>query len=274
MITYTQLGRHGNTGNSMFQFAALVGASKTTKFKFGVPKHPSYYEVNYGCNNRSIFDGFEINCPIITEEDKPKFIHQYKEPHFHFNSDIERIKDWTDLSGFYQTEKYFKHCKEEVFNYFTFKHHIRDNINNKIKQGVYPDPKFCTSIHIRRGDFVYKQQFHPLQDSQYYKSACKLTNTKKYVFFSDDIEWCKKTFGEHDRLAYSMETDPFEAMYHMSLCSNHIISNSSFGWWGAWLGEMASSNKESIIVAPTKWFGPAYPTHDTKDVVPGRWLKI
>ena len=274
MITYSQLGRHGNTGNSMFQFAALVGASKTTNLEFGVPKLDSYYDVNYKCNNRSIFDGFKIDCPIVAEQDKGRFLHQYKEPHFHHSSNIDHIKDWTDLSGYYQTEKYFEHCKEEIFNYFTFKQPIRDNIDNKIKQGVYPDPKLCTSIHIRRGDFVQKQQFHPFQDLQYYKSACKITNTEKYIFFSDDIEWCKKTFGYNDRLAYSNDSDPFESMYHMSLCSNHIICNSTFGWWGSWLGEMAFPNKERIIIAPNKWFGPAHSMYDPKDIIPERWTKI
>jgi len=274
VITYSQLGRHGNTGNSMFQFAALVGVSKTTNLELGVPKLDSYYDVNYKCNNRSIFDGFKIHCPIVAEQDKGKFLHQYKEPHFHYSSNIDHIKDWTDLSGYYQTEKYFEHCKDEVFNYFTFKQPIRDNIDNKIKQGVYPDPKLCTSIHIRRGDFVQKQQFHPFQDLQYYKSACKITNTEKYIFFSDNIEWCKKTFGYDDRLAYSNDSDPFEAMYHMSLCSNHIICNSTFGWWGSWLGEMAFPNKERIIVAPKKWFGPGHATYDTRDIIPERWTKI
>ena len=62
-------------------------------------------------------------------------------------------------------------------------------------------------------------------------------------------------------------------MYHMSLCSNHIISNSSFGWWGCWLGEMAFPSISRIIVAPTKWFGPAYAAYNTIDIIPDRWIK-
>ena len=274
MITYLQLGRHGNTGNSMFQFAALVGASKTTKFKFGVPKHESYYDIHYMCNNASIFDGFEINCPYITERDKEQLLHAYQEPCFHYNSNIKDIKDWTDLSGYYQTEKYFDHCKKDVYDFFTFKEHVKVNIDNKINQKKYPDPKLCTSIHVRRGDYVIKQNYHPLQGPEYYKSACKIANNKYYVIFSDDIEWCKKSFGNHDRIVYSQEADPFEAMYHMSLCSNHIICNSSFGWWGSWLGEMAFPDKERIIVAPKKWFGPGHAAYDTTDIIPDRWIRI
>ena len=273
MITYSQLGRHGNTGNSMFQFAALVGASVNTGLDFCVPRHKSYYEVNYGCYNRSIFDGFEINCPILNEDNESKFINKYEEPYFHFNSDIEKIKDWTDISGFYQTEKYFKHCRQEILNYFRFKTAVKAKIYHKIYKGVYPNPNLCTSIHISRGDYVYKQNYHPLLDPNYYKEACKKTNTEYFVIFSDDIDWCIETFGKDKRLIYSIDEDPFEAMFHMSLCSNHIICNSTFGWWGAWLGEMASPKKENIIIAPNTWFGSDHSMHDSKDIVPDRWIK-
>ena len=262
MITYLQLGRHGNTGNSMFQFAALVGASIDTGFDFGIPKKDSYYDVNYKCNNRSIFDGFDINCNII-DEDK-KFSNEYNEPHFHYSPNIKNIKDDTNLSGYYQTEKYFEHCKREILNYFSFKTDIKAKTYDRIYKNEYPDPRLCTSIHIRRGDYVEKQEYHPLLEPEYYKEACKKTNTKYYIIFSDDIEWCKATFGNNSKLFYSKEKDPFEAMFHMSLCSNHIICNSSFGWWGAWIGEMASPKKENIIIAPEKWFGPAHFMYDSK----------
>ena len=104
--------------------------------------------------------------------------------------------------------------------------------------------------------------------------ACKIADNKYYVIFSDDIEWCKQSFGDHDRIFYSQESDPFEAMYHMSLCSNHIICNSSFGWWGAWLGEMAFPKTQHIIVSPKTWFGPGHSSYDTKDIIPERWKRI
>ena len=274
MITYLQLGRHGNTGNSMFQLAALVGTSKATGFDFTVPQNDSYYDIHYQCNNRSVFDGFNINCNILKDEEKGEFKYQYEEPHFHYSSNIKKIKDWTNLSGYYQTEKYFEHCKEDVYNCFAFKDSIKKNIDRKISQKIYPDPELCTSIHVRRGDYVVKQDYHPLQSAEYYKLACKIADNKYYVIFSDDIEWCKQSFGNHDRIFYSQESDPFEAMYHMSLCSNHIICNSSFGWWGAWLGEMAFPKRQHIIVSPKKWFGPGHSSYDTKDIIPERWKRI
>ena len=133
MITYLQLGRHGNTGNSMFQFAALVGASKSTGFDFGVPRNESYYDVNYKCYNRSIFDGFDINCNKVNKE---KFNYEYNEPHFHYSSAIKNIKDDTNLTGYYQTEKYFDHCKQDILNYFTFKTEVKAKIYHRIYKNI------------------------------------------------------------------------------------------------------------------------------------------
>ena len=107
----------------MFQFAALVGASIDTGFNFGVSKRESYYDVNYKCYNRSIFDGFDIDCNIISEN--KKFNYEYNEPHFHYSSDIKNIKDNTNLTGYYQSEKYFDHCKKEILDYFSFKTKVK-----------------------------------------------------------------------------------------------------------------------------------------------------
>lgn len=274
MITYNQLGRHGNTGNSMFQFAALVGASKWTGHPFGVPLHESYYDVNYQCNNCSIFDGFDINCHILSADDQKLIKHEYQEPHFHFSPEIKKIRDWTNLSGYYQSEKYFLHATDTVASHFEFKEQIKHACEERMRQDSTPEPVLSTAVHIRRGDFLAKSEFHPQQDLEYYKQACKITRTPYYVFFSDDIEWCKQTFGEHDKIHYSTATNPFEDMYHMSLCSNHVISNSTFGWWGAWLAERKDIADIRRIVAPKLWFGPAHAQYDPKDIIPDRWIKI
>lgn len=273
MITYSQLGRHGNTGNSMFQFASLVGISDKCNYEFCVPTLSSYYDINYQCNNNSIFDGFDIKCNILPERDLLHFRDQYTEKYFHFDKDTFNIKDDTDLSGYFQTEKYFEHCKDKVYSYFQFKNNIKDILDKKINNKIYPDPLKCTAVHIRRGDYVHKQEFHPQLPLTYYKEACSITDTEKYIIFSDDIDWCKSTFGNHSKIIYSQDEDPFVAMYHMSLCTGHVICNSTFGWWGAWLSEMRSK-KELTVVAPKLWFGTAHSNYNSKDIIPERWIKI
>jgi hypothetical protein len=87
-----------------------------------------------------------------------------------------------------------------------------------------------------------------------------------FMIFSDDIPYCKNIFGDQENVVYidgnSQEVD----LCMMSLCHHNIIANSSFSWWGAWL----NSNKYKKVVAPKRWFGPAY-SHNTKDLYPQSW---
>lgn len=273
MISYLALGRHGNTGNSMFQYAALIGASESTGFKMGVPLAPSYYDEHYECVNASIFDGFRIDMSIIPSSDFSKFT-DYVEPHFHYSSQIKTIKDWTNLKGYFQSERYFSHCKQLVANAFTFNEETERKTKDALANHIYPRLDMTTSIHIRRGDFLKKQQYHPQMDIEYYKTACKITQTDFYLIFSDDIEWCKKTFGVNPKIFYCEEQDRFVSLNIMKQCRQHIICNSTFGWWGAWLGEQSQPDIQKRIVAPKLWFGPGHAQYDSKDIIPKRWIQI
>lgn len=264
MITSTRIGRYGNLGNSMFQFAAVLGMGKKTGMEVAIPHNETYYEPEYGRNNTSIFDGFDITVPTLDLG-----ILKFKEVEFPFHYIDRRVDDFTDMKGFFQTEKYFINAIDEVISQFKFKQEVIDRVD----LSKYPDPAKCTSLHIRLGDYMRKRYYHPAQSTTYWQKAVKEAGLEHIVIFSDDIEHAKKMFGESDKIVYSTEEDPFEALYHMSLCKNNILCNSSFSWWGAWLGE-SNSGDEKIIVAPKVWFGKGHASLDTKDIIPERWLQI
>ena len=54
----------------------------------------------------------------------------------------------------------------------------------------------------------------------------------------------------------------------MSLCSDFIIANSSYSWWGAWL----SSSKQ--VIAPKNWFGAPLGGNDLSDLYCEGWEVI
>ena len=249
----------------MFQFAALLGMAKKTGHSFSVPNNESYYEPNYGCVNTSIFDGFEIDVPLFDggEVNEVEFPFQYE--------DIS-VPNNTDMKGFFQSEKYFENAEDEIKAQFKIKDELKEPIDNKIKAGDYPDPRKCTSLHIRLGDYVHKRAYHPAQSASYWQQAVSKAALDHIVIFSDEIEQAKLMFKGDKRVVYADDKNPFTALYHMSLCRNHIICNSTFGWWGAKLGEWHNP-VDKTIVAPKIWFGPAHDL-DSKDIIPNRWIKL
>jgi hypothetical protein len=92
-----------------------------------------------------------------------------------------------------------------------------------------------------------------------------LIPSDKYMIFSDDNDWCRENFKQENVEIVSGNTAD-EDLQLMSLCDNHIIANSSFSWWGAWLG----NNKCKSVVAPKVWFGESNP-FPTEDIYCDGW---
>ena len=268
MITSSRIGRYGNLCNSMFQFAAVVGMAKKTGLEYCIPHNKTYFEPNYGCNNTSIWDGFDLN---VQELDLG--ILKFKEVEFPFEYKDIRVEDFTDMKGFFQSEKFFENAEEEIKAQFQIKEEHKEVVDLKIEHfETYPDPRQCTSLHIRLGDYVHKRAYHPAQPGSYWQEAVASAALDHIVIFSDEIEQAKLMFKGDSRVVYADEKNPFSALYHMSLCRNHIVCNSTFGWWGAKLGEW-NNPVDKLVVAPKIWFGPAH-NLSSEDIIPDRWIKL
>ena len=145
-----------------------------------------------------------------------------------------------------------------------------------------------TSVHVRRGDYLTLAQFHPFVGERYFHDClARLPESGDFVVCSDDLPWCREFFPTafpKRRFVFSRETDPVSDMYLCSLCENHVMSNSSLSWWGAWLDGRGGKR----VLAPSLWFGFALNRHGRLDwssiypngaeVVrnrysPGLWLK-
>ena len=90
---------------------------------------------------------------------------------------------------------------------------------------------------------------------------------KDYVF-SDDLEWVKANFDLPDAVYvdWNKGEDSWQDMMLMSRCRHHVICNSTFSWWGAWL----NPRKEKIIIAPERWTRDA----DSREIVPEEWIRV
>ena len=179
------------------------------------------------------------------------------------------IPDSVNLIGYYQSEKYFEHCEDEIKKIFTFKPKIKVKALEKIPKVIHD----TVGIHVRVGDYLGLQQYHPVCDADYYSEAMKHFQDKNYYFliFSDNIDYCKEMFGESENILYISNNEPQVDMCMMSICEHNVIANSSFSWWAAWLNK----SQDKKVIAPKKWFGPAYDgVNHTKDIYCKEWIVI
>jgi hypothetical protein len=250
----------GGLGNQMFQMAAAYSLSLKLNVECKFDFNSSFVSTQGHAANKYKDNIFKnINNSDINF----KTLHVYREPYFKY--DELPLSDNLILLGNFQSEKYFIDNKNEVINMFSFD----ENINNEVKQFILENTNGSklTAIHVRRGDYLLKPNFHPSCDMNYYNQAIEIINDDKYVVLSDDIEWCKENFIG-DKFIFSPFTNEIYDLHLMMNCDNHIIANSSFSWWGAYLCE-----KNNKVVAPKIWFGPDGP-QDTQDIYINNWIKI
>lgn len=264
MLTYINIGKFGRLGNQMFQVASTIGTAK----KNGVPYSFPDWDCMYTRKNYDSF--FSNRLPNLVQKTSVTFIN---ENGFNYN-DIKVPNDNKvySLSGYFQSEKYFKNYREDIINYFSLNPDLENIILSKYGNIL----NNSCSIHIRRGDYLGQQNFHPIQSIDYYNNAIKelygqdfeVIKNINFLIFSDDINWCKNNIKLPNIHFIENNIDVID-LYLMSKCENNIIANSSFSWWGAWL----NNNKNKKVVAPKKWFGSAL-NHNTSDLIPDEWIKI
>ena len=262
MLAFNHLGVLGRLGNQMFQYASLRGIAAARGYDFGIP--PSDFSDEW--RNHQLFEVFDLphlpqsNIRFLDSGCAPVV----QEKQFNFDQALlQQCPNEVSLWGFFQTEKYFKHIEASIREDFTFK----DEILNPCKEMI-GDSKFL-SLHIRRTDYLTNHENHHNLGMDYYEEALDQFPNWDVVIFSDDPEWCKKQkLFQGDRFLISESGDNKVDMCLQTLCKAHIIANSSFSWWGAWL---ASSEK---VIAPSKWMGPLNEHKDTSDLIPERWHRI
>lgn len=177
------------------------------------------------------------------------------------------------LTGYWQSERYFESIFESIRAEFQLR---RWGAEAKLAEARIKQAENSVAVHVRRGDYAFLEQtrrLFGLMPQEYYSNASELIRDRvgacQYFVFSDEPDWCRENLvlpGPVEVLSGS--TSAPEDIHLIASCDHAIIANSSYSWWGAWLGE----TDESIIVAPIKWTDEL--EHDSSDKVPSRWLRV
>ncbi len=285
----------GGLGNQMFQYA--VGRALSLKCNTSLQLDIS------GFSNYSLHQGFELqrifNCKTeIANEVAVRDIlgWQYSsvirrvvlrpsmaplrrkgfvvEPYFHYWTEINNLTKDCYLSGYWQSEKYFGDVIAKIREDFIFKLPMENQNAELAKQINDVD---AVSLHVRRGDYAKNPRTtatHGLCSLDYYQAAIrhitKRVERPYFFVFSDDIAWAERNLKinfPHQYVDHNQGKDSHNDMRLMSLCKHHIIANSSFSWWGAWL----NPDVNKIVVAPKHWFANQT---DVRDLLPQGWVRL
>ncbi len=196
-----------------------------------------------------------------------------REPSFAYWEGIEAISRPVWLAGYWQSERYFAAYAEAIRKDFTFPA-LPIRPATELARQISDAPN-SVSVHIRRGDYVADaaaNAVHGICSPEYYRTSLAFISQGsplRLFLFSDDPDWVRGNFDTrgHQSVVVDLKADAVHDMHLMSLCRHHVLANSSFSWWGAWLGV-----EEGITCAPARWFATS--EWDTQDLIPEYWRRV
>ena len=263
----------GGTGNQLFQYAFGLAQARrlNTDLQIDISsfKNDPMREYTLGLFPRIAEPVVEGSITTVGESGMP-----------YNQALVDSIKNGDVLNGYWQTEKYFTDVEWELREKFQPK--PLTNAQRVFQAKIFraKNPTFLT---VRRTDYI-GNAFHGEMSESYYWEALQLISIQigavpEIFVFSDEPDWCQEHLnlpwpffvaGTYDRTVKGHIGREDADLYLMSLCKNAVMANSSFSFWGAWLGPDKTGG---TIVAPKQWFGPRS-NEDSRDIVPERWIKI
>jgi SAM-dependent methyltransferase len=242
ILSFSQLGQYGRLGNQLFQLAGTMGIAERHGAHAAFPawEYEQYFEtpIPHG----------EMQAQVVEE----RFFHHH---------DWE-IPGSCDILGYLQSEKYFGSTRLKLKPEFVQE--------CKAAFDIFQRETIC--IQVRRGDYVGNPGYYQLSPNFYLDAL--LTHFPHWqdcnlLITSDDIEYCRTMFEGLPNAYFSSSNTDIQDLALASACDHFIISNSSFGWWCAWLGEKPHSK----IIHSGHMYAGKLARKETRDYRPARWTE-
>lgn len=268
----------GGLGNQLFEYACgrSLALRRGTELALDLSQYTEDPQRHYE------LDVFAIHARIATPKEIASFVggnrvtkklkrlfpaHVVREPHFAFYPPVLEAPDPSYLDGYWQSERYFRDAESTLRSELVLTRPLGETA--RALQANMGDSS--VSIHVRRGDYAGSQ--FALCSLEYYEAAiARLTEripSPQFFIFSDDVAWVQEHLAlPNSTMVSGRDLSDTEELILMSSCRHHLIANSSYSWWGAWL----NPRKDKIVIAPKKWF--TLEVHDTSDLLPQSWLTI
>lgn len=263
-IGMNNLGRNGRIGNQLFQYAALVGIAKRRGFDFRIPENQELskcFEMLHCGNRYGYIEGDEVEL-----HDSHEFCEDlYNECPNHIH-----------LNGYFQSYKYFDHAQRLLKWDFRFKTEILEEVEERYGDVLKEKP---VAIIVREYndhfDYPGSSNNHRNLPWEYFERGIEMLGSDRpYIICSNNLELCKKqkVFEGNNFIFNDIATTVDKSHFDLCLiskCTDYIISNSTFAWWGAYLNK-----NDKRVIAPDTWYGPGLAHISTQDLLPEEWEVI
>jgi hypothetical protein len=204
----------------------------------------------------------------------------YREYGYGYNPEFQRLPSSTYLVGYWQSHRYFSDAAAQIASEFTS---VLPLSKANIALGAEITQREAVAVHIRRGDYVSLKSaanFHGLLPQSYYLDAIARIQSSisnpYFAVFSDDPQWCmdQMPFGAEEGIcvSHNVGVDAWQDLMLMACCQHHVIANSSFSWWGAWLADQRIGLRDRLVFAPAAWFKQL--PQVSEDRFPPHWMVL
>lgn len=200
----------------------------------------------------------------------------FLEPRFEYTDDLLRQPPNTVLVGFWQSERYFRRIRNTLIREIVPRRPLTGRALEMAER--IAGSSNAVGVQVRRGDYVSNPSaasVHGACPPQYYRAAAKTIlaglRDPRFFVFSDEPDWCRRHLDLPGRIEVVSDQgvdDPVVDLALMARCRHHIISNSTFGWWGAWLAQAS----DRTVICPARWFRDD--SIDTRDLLPVFWTPL
>jgi hypothetical protein len=188
---------------------------------------------------------------------------------FKYERDFGSLAGSVYLNGYWQSFRYFEDVSPILRAELQPKGDLT-GLNKRWLENIRARPN-SVCVHVRRGDYL--NTAFGLCSPAYYKNAAavirdRLGSDATFFVFSDDLPWCRNHLPISDAVfVEGNENDPVSELFLMAACRHHIIANSTFSWWAAWLGH----HDQQLVIAPDPWISIV---SSCPDLMPSPWIKL
>ncbi|MDO4754713.1 MAG: glycosyltransferase [Parabacteroides sp.] len=265
----------GRLGNQMFQYAFLLYLRNLWKTDSCFSFHPEAGKELLECFPHLTNDRLDRNKYCMMKNANPGQHTRVEEAEMSVFQEIPCPETAvTDYVGYWQCAGYVEAVADEARKAFRWDWDTLDGRTQKLAEEIRNVNSVC--VHIRRGDYqntINKDIYGSVCTQEYYSLAMQtmkrmLADEPVFFLFSDDPDWVKASWEPASGRIVEKEEYGSDgiALYLMTLCRHYIIANSSFSWWGAWLG----TYPDKIVISPDRW----YSGMPTPDLLPESWFRI